>query len=695
MTEGGRGVVLNQEDQHSFANAKVPTASAGLMRRMLALDSPIFQKLLRSRRRIQPALRVASRWLDAAFATDRAAGELARSVFRQAKAGRVGIALLARSAMRCGLMLAALVHLGASQRASAINCAKLMNILFRSEIRSRRGSLAKIYFQVLLLGRAYQRIVREAPQPENITDYLINFAAGTAHLFTGNQSIAQFFFARAAEVSNDQSYEARRRLGYSYLLANDENAATREFERAVELYPPSVMAHHNYGARYDVAGYRPKSWELATAGKLLIYDNLIRLGEEFYLLARLDESMRAYQRAFQYQDKIRRSALLPAELLRELERQCPSFDPNKPIRLLGYEWVTMIGHMGSVDLHMRMVRLGMLPPANYVLLAPAHKVANSVMLNCLDRLCCVVRDFSLVDELFPYQRFFGDQFIGFPGSGELAEPWPHAAARAQCIWAEKNLSPRLTISEEDRTFGEATLKRLGVPAGGWYVGLHVREGGFHGDGTGTVIAHRSASIGDCFAAIKLIVGRGGWVIRLGDKSMTPLPPMPNVLDYAHSVAKSPRMDVFLMATSRLFIGTTSGLTAATHAFGTPMLLINCISNDAQFWPQDTDFMVKPIFDQRRGRYLTLSETYRQPFQSRLINATALAERGYQVFNNSTEDICAAVAYKLDCLDGRTQRADDNDSLIKQFRAAMAHNPYNFGPALPSRPFLEAHRELLP
>jgi putative glycosyltransferase (TIGR04372 family) len=672
------------------------STAARLFDSTLSVDSYIYRKLIGTRRRLKPAIGVMSQWVDNTFAEDRVGSRLIKIAYRGGRAKRRGpVSRGERWVLRWGLILAAVLHLGASKRGSAVKCARIMKILFRPEIQSRRGLLARIYFQILLLSAAYERLVHEMPEQGECENYLINFAVGTGHLYMLKQPTAQYFLTRAVALAHDQSYEARRRLGCSYLLAHDEHAAAREFQRSVELYPASVMPHHSYAARNEVGSYLPKTWELIDAGRLLIYDNLVRLGEQFYWLGQGDESMRAYQRALRYQTKISRSASLPAELLNKVKRQCRSFNPNKPIRLLGSEWAALIGHMGCVDWHMRMVRLEMLPQANYLLLAPPGKIANTAMLDCLESLCCVIRDPALVDELFPYQRFFGDQFIAFPSDdGELAEPWPHAAARAQRLWTEKKLPPQLSISDEDREFGKAALKRLGLPSDAWYVSLHVREGGFHGDGSGTMIAHRIAAIDDYFSGIREIVDRGGWVIRLGDKSMKPLPRMPRVVDYVHTTEKSPKMDVFLMATSRFVIGTTSGPATATLAFGTPMLLVNCIAAEPHFWTQETDFMVKSIFDRRRGRYLTLGEICQEPFRSLLVSATMLSQRGYQVIDNTADEIRDAVAYKLDCMDGRVQRLDEQDPLTKQYRAALAHDPINFGAALPAKPFLEAHPELL-
>jgi putative glycosyltransferase (TIGR04372 family) len=174
--------------------------------------------------------------------------------------------------------------------------------------------------------------------------------------------------------------------------------------------------------------------------------------------------------------------------------------------------------------------------------------------------------------------------------------------------------------------------------------------------------------------------------------MTPLKGLPGVFDYAHSNIKSAEMDLFLCAQARLFVGTTSGLTTAVQALGTPMLLVNCISNDCQFWHDKTDFMLRLVRDRRTNRYLSLRETYRQPVQSLLIDTALLARRGLEIDANSPQKIAGALAYKLDCLDGKARPL--HGDLLSRYERAMKENPYNFGAALPVPGFIENHRELI-
>jgi putative glycosyltransferase (TIGR04372 family) len=304
----------------------------------------------------------------------------------------------------------------------------------------------------------------------------------------------------------------------------------------------------------------------------------------------------------------------------------------------------------------------------------------------------MVRDAALVDDLLPYQRSIGDQFMAFPASGDLAEPWPHAAARAHVAGVERRLGPAVALTPDAMAQGRAVLKSAGVPDNAWFVGLHIREGGFHGDGAGSTRAHRSSDIASYLPAVREITARGGWVIRLGDSSMSPFPAMPGVFDYARSPIKSAEMDVFLLAAGDLFIGTTSGLTSAAQIFRKPMLLVNCISNDAQYWTDCTSFIPKPVFDTRQKRYLSLVETYRQPVQALLIDGAVMQRHSLEVHANSAEDIRVATVEKLQARGGPVPLSNEDEAVMAAYRTALSGNPFMFGAATPSLGFLKAHPE---
>jgi putative glycosyltransferase (TIGR04372 family) len=600
---------------------------------------------------------------------------------------------LTRRIVLTTLMFALGSQMAAGHIDRTLTLARIINLAFRPYIRARRLPVSFFYFQALFHSRQYHRIIADVSREESIGHHYLNHILGVAHLYSGRPEMAVYYFKRAISL-NDKHPPDYRMLGRAFLRLGDEVQAVRGFRTAVTLAPNTVMAHQNYAGRYDIPNYKPKVWELEEAEALSIYDNYGQLAEDLFLLGRFDESFQQYQNMLDYQDRIRRP--LPADLESRLIRLDPRLDPRKPIRLLPYEWVTQFGHVGLLDSYIKMAELGMYSPANHVLLAPAEKVSNRDYLAYWDRYFTIVRDPELVDDLFPYQRMIGANFMAYPGGAGVAEPWTRAAARAHIAWARQGRPPLLNVSDADVALGRKTLAALGVPEGAWYVGLHVREGGYYGESSGGMSTHRNASVEDYLPAIRAVTERGGYVIRLGDKSMQPLPDMEGVVDYAHSLEKSPDADIFLCGTSRFVIGTTSGLTTACLSFGTPMVLVNCISNDWQLWSAGTDFIVKPVWNLREKRFLTFAETYSQPVQGYLINADVMRRHGLEAVPNSPGEIEAAVRYKLDLMDDRLTRPDDEQEPMCSYRAAMAGNPMMFGAAYPVPMFLEQHRkELLP
>ena len=641
------------------------------------------------RRQLLPLTTRAANLVDRKLIMAPAGASLLRLMDRQLARGSVVGQVLARLTL-AALAAAAQVHLAASRKPSALRAVRVLNLIFRRSVQSRTGVGAQAYFATLALCSAYDRIVREVPRPETIDSFAINFAVGVAHMYRGNLPVAAHFLTAAA-ASGDSN--ALRKLGAVHALAGDSVQAAECFKASVARDPRSVMAHQNYAGGYDPSAYTPRAWELENAGELLIYDNLIQLGENFYHQGRYEDTFRCYQAALDQQDALARKWSIPETLVRRIAASSRIFDPALPVRLLGYEWVTLIGHIGFIDCHLRMAALGMLPRANYVLLAPQAKVVNQPFLRLFAPHVTIIEDPALVDDLLPYQRLVGDQFIAVRGKDGLAEPWAHAASRAQVAWAEQQRGPIVKVPSELMERGAAKLRAAGVMAD-WFVAMHIREGGYHGDGPGTTRQHRSAKVGDYLEAIALIAARGGVVVRLGDRSMTPLTGAAGVFDYAHSDIKSAEMDLYLCAAARLFVGTTSGLTTAVQALGTPMLLVNCISNDCQFWHEKTDFTLRPVYDRRARRYLSLGETYRQPLQALLIDTAVLARHGLEIHANTKNDITEAVRYKLDCLDGSARPLRAGGRLLDCYRAALGHNPYNFGAALPVPAFLKRLPELL-
>lgn len=205
----------------------------------------------------------------------------------------------------------------------------------------------------------------------------------------------------------------------------------------------------------------------------------------------------------------------------------------------------------------------------------------------------------------------------------------------------------------------------------------------------------NGNIHDYLPGIDEVVRRGGWVIRMGDPSMSPLPPLPNVLDYCHSGIRSDWMDVFLAASSRFFIGTSSGVCYVAQNYGVPCVLTNWWPPAQRPWQSGDIFvpkLIRPL--ESGGPALSLEQSLNEPF-GYCNSVDYLGQKhGLTVQDNDPEDIRAAVAEMLDRLDGRAIY-DQTDIAVRAHAetiyAAMAlklyDSPAAFGAAALARDFL--------
>ena len=228
-----------------------------------------------------------------------------------------------------------------------------------------------------------------------------------------------------------------------------------------------------------------------------------------------------------------------------------------------------IGHLTlEPDCYVKEVRGGLRAPARRTfLICRRDRVVNPAVLDYWRRYFTIVTSPIAHDALLALKRRRG---VGVDVSGYF-EPIGESARYPEVYRAYGRRPPLLALSEADRVRGRAALARLGIPEDAWIVSVHCREGGYYGD---DAHSYRDASITNFDEAMAMITAAGGWCVRMGDPSMTPMVPAANVVDYAHHAERSPWLDVFLVARSRFFLGTSSGLLGVAAACGVPAGLTN-------------------------------------------------------------------------------------------------------------------------
>jgi len=247
-----------------------------------------------------------------------------------------------------------------------------------------------------------------------------------------------------------------------------------------------------------------------------------------------------------------------------------------------------------------------------------------------------------------YRPLAGQDLLWRPNVNQLTFDWDLARSQE---W-EKQLSVPLELSLPVKLVAacEVERDRMGLPLDAWFVCLHVREGGYSGDWNNI----RNADITCYLGAIKEITQRGGWVVRMGDPSMTKLPALERVIDYAHSPSRGALMDVYLMKECSFYVGTSSGITDTAFLLGKPVVLTN-MTSWINLLPQKYGDLIifKHIYSRSESRFISLQEWL---LRASMITPDHWSSPDWQLVENSEDEITSVVREKLD-LPGKRDPTD--------------------------------------
>lgn len=353
-------------------------------------------------------------------------------------------------------------------------------------------------------------------------------------------------------------------------------------------------------------------------------------------------------------------------------------------------YVERIGHLAcEPDCYIKEGLLGLRPKYREIVLAPEDKVVNLHLLSYWRRYLRIITSPRICSLLTPLAS---EEILRFDSARYAVAI--NDTALIFAIEAKYGLRPPLlALSEEDRERGWSYLRKLGMPEGSWFVGIHCREKGYiHGP------EHdfRNSDIHNYLLAMQAIIERGGWCIRVGDPTMKPLPRMERVIDYAHLDIKSEWMDVFLCASSRFFLGGNSGLAAVAAIFGVPCAFTNLAPLSVVYPFGINDIGIpKLIRSSMEKRYLPFKEILDSPIGN--FRFTKLYEEaGVRLEENSPEDIRDLVLEMLDITEGKAIYTGEDEDLQQRFRFLIKPGHYSYGAASRvGKNFLRKYSWLLP
>ena len=342
-----------------------------------------------------------------------------------------------------------------------------------------------------------------------------------------------------------------------------------------------------------------------------------------------------------------------------------------------HPWLASLGHIGfNIDMLIKSMILGVIPDSKVILLAPPNEVCNHTFLKYWEKYITILKDNATIQKLYPKARFH--------------ENWPYSLlyhkiqdevmwmnksfASVQNRWEEENRKPLLEISEKDKERGYKTLQKMGIPKDAWFVCIHARENGYHNHGKNLKNNWRNASIESFDQAIDSITSRGGWVIRLGDSSMSSYKKTDKFIDYANSEYKSDWMDVFLGAECKFFVASNSGILFIPFCFGTPCVMVNTFPLYLRGFSEKDIFITKLFHS--KDKYLPFQEAIKNmPFYG---NHEDLDTTDLQCIDNTPEEINDVVVEMISRLEMKTDDTNEDVSLQQKFNTFMPdyHNLTN-------------------
>ncbi|WP_244982423.1 TIGR04372 family glycosyltransferase [Cylindrospermopsis raciborskii] len=192
-----------------------------------------------------------------------------------------------------------------------------------------------------------------------------------------------------------------------------------------------------------------------------------------------------------------------------------------------------------------------------------------------------------------------------------------------------------------------------------------------------------------FKAIQSITDLGGYVIRMGHPGMTPLPTIERVVDYANSKYKSDWMDVFLWASCRFFIGTSSGPLTVPPTFGRPILYTNCPAIGINPYFPRSLMLPRLYYSNTENRFFSFREMLDSSMGWTV--SSVFEEIDCTIVDNTPDEIDAAVIEMLEA-DGLPDTHELSE-LQTQFNALRSQYG-DTGQITISQSFVQKHSSLL-
>jgi putative glycosyltransferase (TIGR04372 family) len=230
--------------------------------------------------------------------------------------------------------------------------------------------------------------------------------------------------------------------------------------------------------------------------------------------------------------------------------------------------------------------------------------------------------------------------------------------------------PHLTFTIEEEAFGEAGLRKMGIPNGIPFVCLLVRDDAYldaHIKKNWTYHSYRDSDISNYVLAAETLADRGYFVIRMGVKVRDPIKSCHSrVIDYAYNGMRSDFMDIYLGAKCKFCISTSSGFDAIPTIFRRPIVFVNSLPvGYSSTFSNKYLTITRHHFSVQLNRLMSLPEIFSSG-AAFFLYSEDYKSNGIKLIENTPEDICDVVIEMTERINGTWKVSENDDTLQLRF-----------------------------
>lgn len=340
---------------------------------------------------------------------------------------------------------------------------------------------------------------------------------------------------------------------------------------------------------------------------------------------------------------------------------------NKKFHVIepGYLFNT-IGSIYTLDAWIKSIKLNFCRFNKLILPMPKNlkKPVNPTLIKYLSKYIKKIKSLKESEKYLKLLKSHKCYHESFINTGQKKMPYAHAASvYINNVWHKKKKKPLFLLSNKDLIKGKKILKEMGVRDNSWFVTSHVRDKNYK-----SKEEYRDSDIKTFYKAYSEIINRGGYVIRMGDKNTKDIEFNNNkFIDYAKSEFKSDFMDIFLCARAKFMLGTSSGLSAVSYVFGTPIVMVNYVPISTIYLRKGDIFIPPTFIDLKKKKKLPFKKIMSIPYSlggSKNIYKNIL---NVELKKNNDKDIYLVVQEMISNLILKKKYSKEDEKLQKKFK----------------------------